>query len=287
MFSSRSTKGLGLAVTLGLCLFSTNVAHSQVFVTSDTTINYDVGYNGVFVGKDNATNFTTLPGTVTLTVEDGAVLYGGNLIKGNYYQGLHVFGNNRADINGGLLAYADGYNTSTVNISGGNVTGLATGYNSSTVNITGGTIHVLVASNSSTFNVSGGSGMDLFGVNTSIFNLIGGNIATHTIRLFDNSVLNIFGSGLAAALTGTGSDLDGSYTDYTLSGTLQGGQSIDGVSLYEYSGNLGLGDPTQGGSNTGNVRFFVTSVSTPEPPSLTLLALTAFPVVGLIRRRKA
>lgn len=175
------------------------------------------------------------------------------------------------------------FDTSTVNISGGIGDRLFARHNS-TANISGGQINVIFGWESSTVNISGGQINQLIGTDSSIFNLTGGTIGAGNISLSGNSILNIFGAGLALSSGISGSDASGNYVDYILYGTLAGGQSLDGVTFRDYNVSS-VEDPYAG---TGNLRFFATAAA-PEPATFALLAL-GLPALGagvsIIRRRK-
>ena len=197
--------------------YTHDAINKAYFVTGDTTVDGDIQNNDVFVGKDNATDFNTLAGPITLTVTGATdVISGANITyNGGYtpypvdnpnastYAGLGIFGSNNANITGGRVSFVTSYDTSTTGISGNSICITSFGYNISTVNISGVT--------------------DIRGYPDSMFNITGGTIGQNTIRLLNNSIVNFFGTGLDINSSSAGSDNYGNYTDYSLFGTLQDG----------------------------------------------------------------
>ena len=97
--------------------------------------------------------------------------------------------------------------------------------------------------------------------------------------------MNFTGMNLGFSSAGSGSDGNGNYNDYLLSGTLQNGQSITGVHLHDYiDGGLDVGDPNAG---TGNLRFAAGNAAAPEPSSVAFLCISGLSFAGVaLRRRK-
>jgi hypothetical protein len=187
------------------------------------------------------------------------------------------------NISGGSVTTAYAFSESTVSISGGTV-GSAYSLDTATVNISGGSVTTAFAYGNSVTNITGGSVADLHGVGDGVFNLFGATLGANTVRLFENSILNIYGSQLALTLTGAGSDDLGDYTGYTLGGILQGGQSIDGIVFLDYADGLEVGDPNGG---TGNLRFLAGGAAvTPEPGSVAFALTVGVPAVVIALRRK-
>lgn len=355
MLSTRTTIVTYAAYTaltaLILTLLATGTALADVYVTVDQTIDYDLSSDRVFVGKDEST-FDTLPGTATLTVNDGGTIRGyyQDYPDGNRYRGLNVFGENRANINGGNGSFIYGHDRSEINITGGlfpevemhdtgtlnvsggwmysaysfeharlnvdggeiwhvgawdnsvaNVSGVtartAVAFGSGIVNISGGTIGIasaewqgklnisggtfdeVVATGVSTANITGGTMDSLLSADYGTFNLYGGTIGSGGISLMDDSVLNIYGTGIGLTEIGIDSDGFGDYTAYSLSGTLQGGQSLNGIVLRDYD---------DGGYKIGTSNSPVNFATVPEASTATLLCL-ACPVLGgiaALARRK-
>ena len=168
-------------------------------------------------------------------------------------------------------------------ISGANVTD-ANSYNSSVVNVTGGTVTTLTANGASTVNFSGGSSHELVDNGGSV-NISGGTITGYVYDLagnvvitggtfasgqqdFDDSSSGLFefiGTGLSA-----GPGITNYYGDtfYTLSGTLQNGQSITGDVFIQTPGAAGF------------------TLATPEPSPLIALALGIIGVLALTFRAR-
>lgn len=303
--------------------YTYNGSVQAYFVTGNTTVSGDISGNDVMVGKDNANDFNTILSGITLSVNAGATTTGGGnrtYPDFNTYEGINVFGANRVNITGGSVQYTAGYDTSIVDITGGtlfsvkghgnsevsirggNVNSVAaygfstlsitdgsvfdaTGIDTATVNITGGSVFTVVGRLNSKVNIRGGSiGAYLYGFEDSILSLTSGTLANNPIRLLNNSILEITGTGLAISAGTAGSDGYGNYTAYTLSGTLQGGQSINGMSLFDYDdGGLSVGNPNSG---AGSLRFLTGSAAAaPEPGTLALL-LSGGIVLGLLGPRR-
>ena len=136
--------------------YTYDVVHRAYFISGDTTVSGDLNNpagNEVFVGKDNATSFTTLtptpPITLTLTgADDGSSGANTNGFGNNYpvgdpsgknYHGVNVFGGNKVNVRGGYVSDAYFYDASTSDISGGSL-GIVYDHNNSVVNISGGSI---------------------------------------------------------------------------------------------------------------------------------------------------
>ena len=272
-----------------------DAAHRVYFVTGDATINTDVSGNDVYVGIDNATSFKTLSGPITLTVADGATVtsFGGVAypVGGNNpytYIGLYVFGNNRVNITGGSVRIAFSLGNTpadaTLSISGGTVNNA---YSFNTTSISGGRVNDAKFYADSMTSISGGSIGELYGFDNSVINITGGTFDTNTIRLYKNTVANFFGTGLGIALTGIGSDSLGAYTKYVLSGTLQNGQSIKGVTLRDYGdGGFQVGNGAGSAAVYFNGAAAQVSATAPEPGSVALLMLSGLPFAAAITCRR-
>jgi hypothetical protein len=309
---------MSVALTIGLLTCLPQTASAQIsgsysydggrqayFITGNTTVFGDISVHDVLVGKDNGTGFNTIPSGITLNITDGANISGSNVSDlypdGKYYYGLNTFGANRVEMSGGSMETANGYNTSVFDISGGSVSDLSA-YNNSTinlsggsitnaygedsgiVNITGGSVFRVIGDSSSTIRISGGSINQIFGTFNSTVHITGGTIGGGPVRLLFDCIVTLTGTELSVSNGVAGSDLYGSYTAYTLSGTLQGGQSVNGISLHDYDGGLSVGDPYSG---SGNLRFFASaspSATAPEPGTLALL-IGGSSVLFMLRRR--
>jgi hypothetical protein len=238
--SRRSTTLLGLSTVLCLAFFVNAPVRAQItgtytydadnhayFVTGDTTIDGDISSNVVLIGKDNATDFNTVADHITVRVVTGAVTtnysfrYPVGDPNGREYGGLAAFGGNTIEVTGGSSWYTWGYDTSTVNVSGG-TTGVwahdastanimagsvSAAYSSEngTVNIYGGDIGPISSFNNSTINFSGGTAtLDSYCYDTSTINLSGGT--ADVIHGYDTSMVNITGGTLGFAY-GLGSNI--------------------------------------------------------------------------------
>ncbi len=171
----------------------------------------------------------------------------------------------------GLILSAD---TSTIDISGGNVVYNLDVQGSSTVNFSGGTVgNDIVSHDTTTVNMSGGTvNHDLLINANSTFNLSGGKILTD-IFVQDSSLLNVFGSGLSSVLDDP--NFEGFYSEYTLSGHLKDNTNLAGRIIFVQNGS--------------GARFTLNNSASavPEPGSVALIM--GFSVCGagvLLRRRK-
>jgi hypothetical protein len=125
------------------------------------------------------------------------------------------------DISGGTVWGLAAYNSSTVDISGGTVSGGLAAHESSDVDISGGSMPRLDACNSSTVEISGGSVGGLGAYNYSTVDISGGSIANLTAH--NSGVVTFYGQNFLA--TG-GLILDGDRVLGT--GTLSG-EWMDGT----------------------------------------------------------
>lgn len=195
------------------------------YTVADYTLNTDVFGYEVFVGKNTA--FNTLPGTVTLTVADGARIksFGHTYPDGKTHTSLRVFGNHKTNIIGGNVFNSNGFDSAIQNVSGGTVTHItanhtstinilasgivdettaarnngtvnirgtvnfADNYDSGVTNIFGGSVTLARANNSSKINVSGGNHIHVDIGNQSLANISGGTVGVATAD--GNSLLNI------------------------------------------------------------------------------------------------
>jgi hypothetical protein len=197
-----------IAVLLGGVLFPYAV-HAQItydatnhayFVTSDATINTDITANDVFVGKNNATDFNTFTGPVTLTVTDGADTnwYGNTYPIGatgpKFYTGINVFGDNSVHIAGGSVRELGGYDNSATTITGGNLDSFYF-MNNSNVTINDGLISNIYMYDRSACTINGG---ELFrgvaGTDNSHILITGGTV--FGIVSSGNSIIDITGGAV-------------------------------------------------------------------------------------------
>lgn len=263
---SRRVIAARVGFTISLILISAHlVAAQQIFVTSDTNINTNVSGKDIFVGKDNLNDFNTLPGTLTLTVADGANIGGvGTDADGQPYFGLNVFGMHRTNITGGSIIEVNSRDMSTVNISGGVVGNEAYGRDSSTINISGGNVNSADGFDSSTINIVDGIVNHVAGFNTTTINISGGTVKN---RVVGNSLstINISGGGVNY-IQGTGDSVFNiTGGDFDISGqpgvTLGGYvfRILDNSVVNVYGTNLSF-TPTGAGSDlTGSYMGYLLS----------------------------
>lgn len=186
-----------------------------------TDENYDTVelYDSHFIFDVHWGGIATFPPTVGL-------MTGGSVgDSDDLNSGVFAYESSAFSVSGGEISYLNAYNTSTVNISGGVITGsgpsacLAT-YDSSTVNITGGQIGYTSmngicfndssvvnidmedgsiralpeAYNSSTINIYKGSLNYFFARDSSIINIYGGTIEAWGFHIQSTATANIYGN---------------------------------------------------------------------------------------------
>ncbi|MDX1933272.1 MAG: hypothetical protein SFU56_11750 [Capsulimonadales bacterium] len=236
----------GTTVDQGLTITSGNVT-----MNDGSTINGNVSTSGTGVFRMNGSSQNTVTTGGTVEIAGGSV------------NGITVF-RGQTDLSGGTIT--------TVAAVGGNVTVSGTA-----------AVNSLTANGSSVLTISGGTIQDLFGRGNSATTWSGGAISPFTIRLFDNSTLNLLGSNLTLSSAILGSDAYGSYRQFTLNGLLLGGQSVSGVHLFDYLGGTEVG-VVGNGSLYFNGAMAMGSLAAPEPTALALL----LPIFGLaaVRRRQ-
>ncbi|MFO1321420.1 MAG: hypothetical protein U1F52_17550 [Burkholderiales bacterium] len=182
----------------------------------------------------------------------------------------------RLDVISGYIGIAELSGTNAVSILGGEVSSLIVNGTTSTaaqVEIAGGTVDIATLKGKVVASISDGLIGSLSLLDQSVATVIGGIIQPNTIRLFDQGVINLYGTGLMLSLADIGSDGLGDFTRYRLSGTLSNGDVLAGINVLSYDGALAIGDPTLGAANTGSVRFFSAAVPEPAPIALLILAL--------------
>jgi hypothetical protein len=219
-----------------------------------------------------------------------------NITGGKVENEVYGYGASTVNVGGGDVNSVDGFENSTINISNGFVSHVR-GVDANTINITGGIIrNRVLGTDSSIIDISGGGVNYIQGTGNSIFHISGGDFdladlpnvtqGGNIFRIQEDSVVNIYGSNLSYSMIGSGSDLTGNYIGYMLSGLLANGQALDGVVFHDYTGGLSIGNPYLGSANLGNLRFFSTASTAPEPGSCDLLGLGSLLLVGIRFRRK-
>src|SRR5262245_37362166 len=199
--------------------FIPSVAHADnLFITTDTTVSGFVADRNYIVGKDNAVNFQTLPGSITLNVTGDTYPDITNALFGpyGYMFDVNVFGSHKSNISGstqGLSGYDNGVNTlsgfaqnsrtydnASLTINGGtsnntygfhnSLTTLNTGqinywqsFQNAKLVVNGGTVGSATLNESSVATIAGGTVTDLT-VNTGA-----------TAHIVGGAVTNILGSG--------------------------------------------------------------------------------------------
>ena len=206
-----------LAVTFAIAALTIALAAAKpaaandLFLTSGSYDATDATYSNIYAGEDSSGHFSNngVPYVATLNVKSGA-----------------------------NLATAFGYNTSTMNISGGSVYQTLCG-NSSTMSITGGNVHYASGYNSSTMNITGGSVLEAFGYNSNTMNISGGAMIRSAFGS-DNSTTNISGGSVSNAIGSEVSTFNISggsllYAKCSICSTfnISGGTLPNGLELYE------------------------------------------------------
>ena len=222
--------------------FSGNTTYDAVkkayFVTGDATLSGDVTGNDIFVGKDDATNFATQPGSYTLDIVAGAITtsVGNTYPDGFYYAGVNVFGGHKIAMSGGSVVRIGAFNGGTINISGGNVTSSAACVNASTINISGGDVNHASSLNTSTVNISGGNVTSAGSTDTGTLNISGGNVGS--VQANGLVPVNISGGNVneAHANTFSGINISGgsvfrAYGESDSAFTVSGGTVTEGIYL--------------------------------------------------------
>ncbi len=231
----RNAALAGLATLAALCLLARPSAAQVTYITSNTTI------------SSYYPNDTYVTGNPTV-----------NLVTGGSVDGDF-----------------EANDTSTINVSGGTVYNTLYALGGSTVNVSGGTIHqYLFAFNGSLVNVSGGSfGRYLYANNVSTVNITGGTFQQFEgVNFLDSTSgpLTFVGSGLSYTLDPTGLTPITGGTDYTLTGLLQNGQSVNGDVI----------EVTNGAAMFN----FSGGPAVPEPSAVSLLGLGTICLAGLLLR---
>ena len=190
--------------------------------------------------------------------------------------GLSAYGTSTVNISGGSVTYLHAYDTNAVDISGGSVTGLWA-YGTSNVDVSGGTVYTLWAYGTSNVDISGGT-VDLSANDTSNVDISGGTIEYLWAR--DHSTVDISGGSMDQLKAYDTSTVTFIVRDFRLGA----GLSLDGDRV------LGTGflsgewyDGTRWTVNITENATGATILATPEPATLSLLALGG---LAILRRRR-
>lgn len=245
---------LTTALIAGLSLSVLTSAHAQFTYTyypNDTVINNTVstdfaivGYSGGSYNDDFSRNFTG-PSSPTVHVVAGANV---NEIDAFNNSTVSVTGGNVGAIapqdntvlnihSGANVGFVLGFDSAVINMHGGHVDDLeGQGHQ---INVNGGTMGALVANVDSDFlgnflgscivNVRGGEITgDTSAFNDGILNIYGGKLGS-VLRAAEGGTINIFGNDLTATLFD--SNFGNGYSLYSLTGTLEDGNSLDNTIL--------------------------------------------------------
>ena len=257
---------------------------NQISAQDSATINVNGGNSNGSLLYVTGGYHATINVNAGADVEQAAAVLGASL---NYNGGkTHEVIIQRAGVGkifGGNIGSIEMYNASFVDVFGGVTDNLFTGIqNNAFTNIAtirGGNVGAITNSNFSTVNIFDGAIGSVKTFENSVTNIYGGTISPNTLYAKDNGVVNLFGMGFAlTGALGTGSDGNGSYTRYGLTGTLQNGDLLN-TTFYDYAGGLEVGG--------ANAPITFNASAAPEPASLALLGLVGLPLVaGMVRRRK-
>ncbi len=259
MIYAHKTLFVSALLTATLFGAASNSALGNIYFPNDATINSDVflpvvGYANHDDLAANPRRNSTSP-TINVVVggrmRDNSYAYNSSTInfRGGSVDYLYTHDSTTINVSSGNVGNLFAYDSTTINITGGSVGGELNAYNSSTVNFSGGSLGLfLIAHDSSTVNFSSGSINSLLDYSSGTVNVSGGYIGGYltaawssTVNLSggsihddlyvdDSGTLNIFGSGLTATLVNP-NYLNGSYSLYSLSGTLRDGTVLTNKNL--------------------------------------------------------
>lgn len=123
-----------------------------------------------------------------------------NVVAG-YAYAIFPMDSSTANMIGGEVGYWNSYSTSHTYISAGEVLHNLNSYESSIININGGNTSALTAYDSSRVDIIGGDVFSLYAQNSSTVNIMSGNIG-YWLKAGDSALLNIYGYNLLASDTG-------------------------------------------------------------------------------------
>jgi hypothetical protein len=253
-------------ITLVLLSINERNAFAQdTYFPTDATIATSITNNAI-VGYANAANFNNGTNGTSPTV---ALINGGSI--GGY---LYVGNSSMVNVSGGSIgSFLYGFNSSMIDVSGGTIGASVTGNDNSLISVAGGNIQYEVyANNNSTINVSGGTiGDSLFAQDSSTINVSGGAIGG-SLYVTDSGTLNLFGMGLSSSLIDP--NYQDFYSEYDLSGALQDGANVSGMSLF-----------VQNGSGA-QVTITNAAASVPESGTLILFGWIGMTGVAFLRPRR-
>jgi hypothetical protein len=158
-------------------------AYDAYFINNTaSSLGTNISGNDVFVGKNNPTSFTTVTTPVTYNIDTANA----DITSGpdeSYptspflYIGLNSFGSSIVNISNGSVEYAEAWDTSNINISGGTLSQGIVGANNSTIDVTGGSVgNSLVLQDSSTANIAGGNVNTVEADTGATVNISGGGV---------------------------------------------------------------------------------------------------------------
>lgn len=213
------TRLILLTMVAGLMPFAVTPVQADTYFPGDATINYEVPDYAI-IGQD------ALGNNFSPTI---------NLITGGSVDGiLQTYNGSLVNMTGGTIGNGVITNDTSIFVkSNGSVNGLVYALNSSALKLQGGTLTDGVQiQDTATLAMSGGSvSLDLMASGNSLVDMSGGKIGGN-FYAFDASVIKFHGTNLKEVLN---SAMDG-YSDYTLSGTLMDGTSLNGKELLVQTG---------------------------------------------------
>lgn len=255
-FSTRHATLPAALLLIGLM----QTANAQTYVTANTTIDGSFGFNNVVVGYANQSDLNSQANRKSPTV---------TIINSGSVANLNAYNSSTVNMNGGSAFSLTAVDNATIVVSGGGITsGLRAGGNSM-VTVSGGNIaEGFTADGSSTLNLTGGSIFnDLYSSGSGKLNISGGSIHGN-LHTANSSALNLYGM-VTATLTNPNNN---SNSQYTLSGTLSDGNSVNGVLLFIQNGS--------------SARVAINGFAVPEPGSTALLISMGLTGAGLLARKR-
>jgi hypothetical protein len=241
-------------------------------------------YDATITISSGVANYVRSYGTGTINVTGGAigngiVANGPTNISGGNIDYINGWTDSVVNITNGAIGYLTTLDTSVINISGGVLTEVGGG-GSSLINITNGNVVHVSSGGTSTVNVYDGIITHVIAYQNGAINIYGGTIGNNTLYARNNGLINLFGTGFSLSdALGMGSDSNGQYTYYNLTGVLQNGDVLNNT-FRDYAGGFDVGGPNS------PIVFNAASAAAPEPGTLTLLGLGGMALIGAARRRR-